>query len=46
MIARTVNKHVPIDVLSNAYFDKFIVPKKEIKQAISVMDLDVIPSYI
>ena len=46
MIARTVNKHVPIDVLSNAYFDKFIVPKKEIKPTLQVMDLDVIPSYI
>lgn len=46
MIARTVNKHVPSDVLANAYFDKFIVSKKEIKQTMSVMDLDVIPSYI
>ena len=46
MIARTVNKHVPIDVLSNAYFDKFIIPKKEIKPTLHVMDLDVIPSYI
>jgi len=46
MIARTVNKHMPIDVLSNAYFDKFIVPKKEIKPTVQVMDLDVIPSYV
>jgi hypothetical protein len=30
MIARTVNKHVPAQVLSNPYFNKFIVPKKEI----------------
>ena len=46
MIARTVTKHVPIDVLTNAYFDKFIIPKKEIKQALQVMDLDVIPCYV
>ena len=46
MIARTVNKHVPIDVLSNAYFDKFIVPKKEIKTTVKVMDFDVIPCYV
>jgi len=48
MIARTVNKHIPVDVLSNPYFDKFIIPKKEIKNvsADMIMDLDVIPCYI
>jgi len=48
MIARTVNKHIPIDVLSNPYFDKFIVPKKEIKSVATdmIMDLDVIPCYV
>ena len=48
MIARTVNKHIPMDVLSNAYFDKFIISKKEIKNvsADMIMDLDVIPCYI
>ena len=46
MIARTVHKHVPIDVLNNAYFDKFIVSKNDIKKhTSSVMDLDSIPSY-
>lgn len=47
MIARTVNKHVPAQVLSNPYFNKFIVPKKEIMKKIKeVMDLDAIPCYM
>ena len=46
MIARTVNKHVPIHVLNNAYFDKFIIHKKEIKNRFKVMDIDSIPSYV
>jgi hypothetical protein len=45
MIARTVNKHVPAMVLSNPYFDKYIVPKKDINKK-KIMDLDAIPSYI
>jgi hypothetical protein len=45
MIARTVNKHIPQDVLNNAHFDKFIVAKKEIKTNAPLMDLDSIPSY-
>ena len=40
MIARTVHKHVPIDVLNNAYFDKFIINKKELKKTTLLMDLD------
>jgi hypothetical protein len=43
MIARTVNKHVPSDVLSNPYFDKFIITKKQLKKTTVVMDLDAIP---
>jgi hypothetical protein len=46
MIARTVNKHVPNDVLNNPYFDKFIVNKKEIKKSSDIMDLDAIPCYV
>ena len=45
MIARTANKHVPASVLSNPYFDKYIVPKKEIGKKV-YMDLDAIPSYM
>ena len=43
MIARTVNKHIPSEVLSNAYFDKFIINKKQIKKTTVLMDLDAIP---
>ena len=43
MIARTVHKHIPMDVLNNVYFDKFIINKKEIKKTIEFMDLDLIP---
>ena len=43
MIARTVHKHIPMDVLNNAYFDKFIINKKEIKKTTEFMDLDLIP---
>jgi hypothetical protein len=32
MIARTVNKHIPCDVIKNPHFDKYIVPKKKIKK--------------
>ena len=47
MIARTANKHVPIHVLSNPYFDKFIVPKKDaMKKMKEVMDLDAMPCYM
>ena len=46
MIARTVNKHVPVNVLSNAYFDKFIISKKEITAGMKLMDIDIIPSYV
>ena len=45
MIARTVHKHVPSAVLSNPYFDKFIVPKKEVMKK-TVMDLDAMPNYM
>ena len=46
MIARTANNHVPHKVLNNPYFDKFIVPKKEIKKQTQVIDLDAIPCYM
>ena len=32
MIARTVNKHIPRDVIKNPHFNKYIVPKKKIKK--------------
>jgi hypothetical protein len=45
MIARTANKHVPANVLSNPYFDKYIIAAKEAMKK-KVMDLDAIPSYM
>ena len=47
MIARTVHKHVPLDVLNNDYFNKFIVSKNVIKmEKVNIsMDLDNIPCY-
>ena len=47
MIARTVNKHIPNDVLNNPHFNKYIVAKKEIgKFDKELMDIDAIPCYI
>jgi len=45
MIARSVNKHVPVNVLNNSYFDKYIVTKKDLKKK-KIMDLDAIPCYM
>ena len=45
MIARSVNKHVPVNVLNNSYFDKFIVTKKELKKK-KIIDIDAIPCYM
>jgi len=46
MIARTVSKHTPMNVLQNSYFDKFIIRKKDIKKNTKIMDIDSIPCYV
>ena len=46
MIARTVSKHIPMNVLQNPYFDKFIVRKKDMKKNIKIIDIDSIPCYV
>jgi hypothetical protein len=46
MIARTVHKHIPIDVLRKSYFEKFIVHKKKINNAGLIMNIDKLPSYM
>ena len=49
MIARTVHQHVPLHVLTNPYFDKYIIPKKEVQKnaaTIDLIDIDAIPCYI
>lgn len=39
MIARTVHKHVPSDVIKNEYFDSYIIPKKTINKQ-KIMNID------
>jgi len=46
MIARTVSKHIPMNVLQKPYFEKFIVKKKDIKKNTKIMDIDSIPCYV
>ena len=40
MIVRKVHNHKPIDELQNSYFDKFIVPKKNIKKGSLIWNID------
>ena len=49
MIARTVHQHVPLHVLSNVYFDKYFITKKEVQKnaaTIDLIDIDAIPCYM
>jgi hypothetical protein len=46
MIARTVSKHIPNNVLQNPYFEKFIVRKKDLKKNTKIIDIDSIPCYV
>jgi len=45
MIARTVNSHVPSDVIKYSYFDKYIVPKKKIKSN-KIMNIDILEKQV
>ena len=40
MIARKVNNHVPMKELQNKYFDKYVVPRKEIKRGSPIWNID------
>ena len=40
MIARKVHNHLPHKVLENKLFNKFIVPKKEIKSKTLIINID------
>ena len=44
MIARTVNKHTPHNVIKYKYFEKYIVPKKKINSK-KVLDIDKLPCF-
>jgi hypothetical protein len=48
MIARTVHNHVPLKVLQNVHFDKYVIDKKKIKKIVSttIMDIDALPCYV
>ena len=43
MIARTVHKHTPQNVLNNKYFEKYTVPKKNINKKSSIFNIDELP---
>ena len=40
MIARKVHNHIPSKVINNKLFNKYIVPKKEIKKGSKIMNID------
>jgi hypothetical protein len=46
MIARTVHNHVPLTVLKNKYFDKFVIDPTTVKKSSHNMDIDSYPSYM
>ena len=48
MIARTVHNHVPLTVLQNEYFNKYVIEKKKMKKnaTVTVMDIDAFPCYV
>jgi len=45
MIARTVHKHIPENVIQSEYFSKFIIPKKKITKKKTIMNIDKYPDY-
>lgn len=42
MIARKVHNHIPYKEIQHKHFDKFIVPKKEIKKGSKILNIDTI----
>ena len=45
MIARTVHNHVPSAVLSDTFFDRYIVGRKKINKNQKIFNVDELPSY-
>lgn len=43
MIARSVSKHTPGNVLGNSYFDRYIITQKKAKKSEAFMDIDGLP---
>ena len=46
MIARTVHRHLPEQVLENTVFDKYLTAKKKINNPGQIMNIDAIPVMI
>ena len=46
MIARTVHKHIPNNVLKNEIFEKYIIPKKKINKSAYIFNIDELPIMI
>ena len=45
MIVRTVHDHVPLKVLKNPYFDRYVVGRKTINKTQRIMNIDNMPIY-
>ena len=46
MIARLVHNHIPLNVLRNPYFEKYVVSKKSIKSKDNIMNIDEYIVYV
>ena len=46
MIARLVHNHIPLNVLRNPYFEKYVISKKSIKSKDNIMNIDDYSVYI
>ncbi len=45
MIARKVHNHTPHKVIENQIFNKYVVPKREIKKGSKIMNIDLINNF-
>ena len=43
MIARTVTKHIPSNVIKNELFNKYIIAKKNINKSVTILNIDDLP---
>jgi hypothetical protein len=45
MIARSVHKHTPHNVLCSGYFERFTISRKKISKKATIINIDALPSY-
>lgn len=45
MIARSVHKHTPENVLASGYFNRFVTSKKKLSKRAKIVDIDSLPVY-